>query len=140
VEVGGPGGRRAGEANHSISDYVKFKELVQQMLEYDPKRRILPFNALQASFFKRTFEETSTGNHASTSIGAPVILAAASNALLTNSSINGANNVNSLLQQNASLINHSNNLAATTNLNSNGSPNLDPSMLIGRYTHPSREA
>lgn len=137
MEVGGPGGRRAGEANHSISDYVKFKELVQQMLEYDPKRRILPFNALQASFFKRTFDEASTGNHASNSIGAPVPLAVASNVLLTNSSINGTNNVNSLLQQNTSLINHSNNLATTTNLNSNGSPNLDPSTLIGRYTHSS---
>lgn len=57
VDIGGPGGRRSGEANHSISDYVKFKELVQQMLEYDPKRRILPYNALQSHFFKRTFDE-----------------------------------------------------------------------------------
>ena len=54
VDVGGPGGRRSGEPNHSGSDYVKFKELVQQMLEYDPKRRVLPFNALQSNFFKRT--------------------------------------------------------------------------------------
>jgi dual specificity tyrosine-phosphorylation-regulated kinase 1 len=29
------------------------------MLEYDPKRRLLPFNALQSNFFKRTYDETS---------------------------------------------------------------------------------
>ena len=29
------------------------------MLEYDPKRRLLPFNALQSTFFKRTYDETS---------------------------------------------------------------------------------
>ncbi|CAF3421016.1 unnamed protein product [Rotaria socialis] len=63
VEIGGPGGRRAGEPNHSASDYIKFKELVQQMLEYDPKRRLLPFNALQSSFFKRTYDDTSNVNH-----------------------------------------------------------------------------
>lgn len=33
------------------------------MLEYDPKRRILPFNALQSNFFKRTYDETSNVNH-----------------------------------------------------------------------------
>ena len=59
MDIGGPGGRRTGEANHSVSDYTKFKELVQLMLDYDPKRRILPFNALQSNFFKRTYDETS---------------------------------------------------------------------------------
>ena len=115
VDVGGPGGRRTGEANHSVSDYVKFKELVQQMLEYDPKRRILPFNALQAAFFKRTYDESSTVNHPPTS---------ANNILLSNSHNNGTNNVNSLLQQNNP------SLPPTSNLNSNGSPNLDPSKRI----------
>ncbi|CAF3395606.1 unnamed protein product [Rotaria sp. Silwood1] len=66
VDIGGPGGRRAGEPNHSVSDYIKFKELVQQMLEYDPKRRILPFNALQSNFFKRVPDETSNVNHPTT--------------------------------------------------------------------------
>jgi hypothetical protein len=33
------------------------------MLEYDPKRRLLPFNALQSNFFKRTYDETSNVNH-----------------------------------------------------------------------------
>jgi hypothetical protein len=83
------------------------------MLEYDPKRRILPFNALQAMFFKRTYDESSTINHpASSTTG---------NILLTNSSNNGTTNVNSLLQQNNT------NLNSLSNLNSNGSPNLDPS-------------
>ncbi len=63
VDIGGPGGRRSGEPNHSVLDYNKFKELVQQMLEYDPKRRILPFNALQSNFFKRTYDETSNVTH-----------------------------------------------------------------------------
>ncbi|CAF1550181.1 unnamed protein product [Rotaria sordida] len=117
VDVGGPGGRRTGEPNHSVLDYMKFKELVQQMLEYDPKRRILPFNALQASFFKRTYDETSTMNHPSSST---------TNVLLTNTNNNGTNNVNSLLQQNNSLITNHTNIPLSSNLNSNGSPNLDP--------------
>jgi hypothetical protein len=91
------------------------------MLEYDPKRRILPFNALQASFFKRTFDETSTMNHPSSS--------STSNVLLTNSSNNGMNNVNSLIQQTNPSI------PSTSNLNSNGSPNLDPSKIIERKFH-----
>ncbi|CAF1542045.1 unnamed protein product, partial [Adineta steineri] len=117
VDVGGPGGRRVGEPNHSVSDYIKFKELVQQMLEYDPKRRILPFNALQASFFKRTYEESASLNHPSSSSSTT------GNILLTNTNNNGTNNVNSLLQQNNSL---NANINPTANLNSNGSPNLDP--------------
>ena len=28
VETGGPGGRRAGELGHSVSDYLKFKDLI----------------------------------------------------------------------------------------------------------------
>ncbi|CAM2697831.1 unnamed protein product [Rotaria socialis] len=123
VDVGGPGGRRAGEPNHSVSDYVKFKELVQQMLEYDPKRRILPFNALQASFFKRTYDETSMINHSSS---ATTTAAIATNILLTNTNNNGTNNVNSLLQQNNSLMTNHSNIPLSSNLNSNGSPNLDP--------------
>ncbi|CAM2697830.1 unnamed protein product [Rotaria socialis] len=125
VDVGGPGGRRAGEPNHSVSDYVKFKELVQQMLEYDPKRRILPFNALQASFFKRTYDETSMINHSSS---ATTTAAIATNILLTNTNNNGTNNVNSLLQQNNSLMTNHSNIPLSSNLNSNGSPNLDPTL------------
>jgi hypothetical protein len=36
------------------------------MLEYDPKRRILPFNALQSNFFKRTYDDTSNVTHSTT--------------------------------------------------------------------------
>ena len=131
MEVGGPGSRRAGEANHSVSDYVKFKELVQQMLEYDPKRRILPFNSLQATFFKRTYDDVSTLNHPLTpsALTAGATVPSATNVLLTNSSSNTASNVNSLLQHSSSLLSNTTNLNSTSNLNSNGSPNLDPSKL-----------
>ncbi|XP_031626889.1 serine/threonine-protein kinase minibrain isoform X2 [Contarinia nasturtii] len=54
VESGGPGGRRAGEAGHSISDYLKFKDLILRMLDFDPKTRVTPYYALQHNFFKRT--------------------------------------------------------------------------------------
>lgn len=90
MEIGGPGGRRLGEANHSVSDYQKFKDLVQLMLDYDPKRRLLPFNALQSNFFKRTYDDSS------------------------NSTTTNTNNNN----------NH-----IISNLNSNSSPNLDPSKM-----------
>uniref|UniRef100_A0ACB8FRG3 Uncharacterized protein n=1 Tax=Sphaerodactylus townsendi TaxID=933632 RepID=A0ACB8FRG3_9SAUR len=54
VESGGPGGRRAGEQGHSPSDYLKFKDLVLRMLDYEPRSRITPFYALQHNFFKKT--------------------------------------------------------------------------------------
>ncbi|XP_055302378.1 serine/threonine-protein kinase minibrain isoform X2 [Sitodiplosis mosellana] len=57
VESGGPGGRRAGEAGHSISDYLKFKDLILRMLDFDPKTRVTPYYALQHNFFKRTTDE-----------------------------------------------------------------------------------
>ncbi|XP_008470328.1 serine/threonine-protein kinase minibrain isoform X2 [Diaphorina citri] len=62
VESGGPGGRRLGEPGHSVSDYLKFKDLIFRMLDYDPKTRITPYYALQHNFFKRTADEsTNTG-------------------------------------------------------------------------------
>ncbi|GFU42204.1 hypothetical protein NPIL_229691 [Nephila pilipes] len=68
VETGGPGGRRLGETGHSVSDYLKFKDLLLRMLDYDPKTRITPYHALQHSFFKRTSDEsTNTTHSASTS-------------------------------------------------------------------------
>jgi len=57
VDIGGPGGRRLGEAGHTTSDYLKFKDLVLRMLDYDPKTRILPYYALQHNFFKQTTDE-----------------------------------------------------------------------------------
>ena len=68
VESGGPGGRRAGEPGHSLSDYLKFKDLILRMLDFDPKTRITPYYALQHNFFKRTTDEsTNTSNSTSTS-------------------------------------------------------------------------
>ncbi|GIY52247.1 hypothetical protein CDAR_245811 [Caerostris darwini] len=68
VETGGPGGRRLGETGHTVSDYLKFKDLLIRMLDYDPKTRITPYHALQHSFFKRTIDESTNTNHsASTS-------------------------------------------------------------------------
>ncbi|XP_044730399.1 serine/threonine-protein kinase minibrain isoform X2 [Chrysoperla carnea] len=68
VETGGPGGRRIGEPGHSMSDYLKFKDLILRMLDYDPKTRVTPYYALQHNFFKRTADEgTNTANSQSTS-------------------------------------------------------------------------
>uniref|UniRef100_A0A8C8VEA1 Dual specificity tyrosine-phosphorylation-regulated kinase 1A n=1 Tax=Pelusios castaneus TaxID=367368 RepID=A0A8C8VEA1_9SAUR len=68
VETGGPGGRRAGESGHSVADYLKFKDLILRMLDYDPKSRIQPYYALQHTFFKKTADEgTNTSNSVSTS-------------------------------------------------------------------------
>lgn len=68
VETGGPGGRRSGEPGHTVSDYLKFKDLILRMLDYDPKTRITPYYALQHNFFKRTMDEsTNTSNSTSTS-------------------------------------------------------------------------
>nr|XP_033806186.1 dual specificity tyrosine-phosphorylation-regulated kinase 1A isoform X2 [Geotrypetes seraphini]XP_033806187.1 dual specificity tyrosine-phosphorylation-regulated kinase 1A isoform X2 [Geotrypetes seraphini]XP_033806188.1 dual specificity tyrosine-phosphorylation-regulated kinase 1A isoform X2 [Geotrypetes seraphini]XP_033806189.1 dual specificity tyrosine-phosphorylation-regulated kinase 1A isoform X2 [Geotrypetes seraphini]XP_033806190.1 dual specificity tyrosine-phosphorylation-regulated len=68
VETGGPGGRRAGESGHTVADYLKFKDLILRMLDYDPKTRIQPYYALQHSFFKKTADEgTNTSSSVSTS-------------------------------------------------------------------------
>lgn len=65
VETGGPGGRRLTEAGHSVADYLKFKDIVLRMLDYDPKTRITPYYALQHNFFKQTADESTNtlGNH-----------------------------------------------------------------------------
>lgn len=57
VDSGGPEGRRRGEPGHTVSDYLKFKDLILRMLDYDPKTRITPYYALQQNFFKRTSDE-----------------------------------------------------------------------------------
>ncbi|CAG0882663.1 unnamed protein product [Darwinula stevensoni] len=68
VETGGPGGRRYGELGHSMADYLKFKDLIERMLDYNPKTRITPYYALQHNFFKRTTDEgTNTSHSASAS-------------------------------------------------------------------------
>ncbi|KHJ49549.1 hypothetical protein D918_00676 [Trichuris suis] len=57
VDHGGPGGRRMGEPGHTVGDYLKFKDLILRMLDYDPKTRITPYYALQHHFFKKTVDE-----------------------------------------------------------------------------------
>ncbi|EDW66198.2 uncharacterized protein Dvir_GJ15681 [Drosophila virilis] len=58
VETGGPAGRRMDEPGHSVSDYLKFKDLILRMLDFDPKTRVTPYYALQHNFFKRTTDES----------------------------------------------------------------------------------
>jgi len=58
VDCGGPAGRRQGEAGHSERDYVKFKDLIQRMLDYDASTRVTPYYALQHGFFRRTADES----------------------------------------------------------------------------------
>ncbi|KAK6633592.1 hypothetical protein RUM44_004199 [Polyplax serrata] len=63
VDSGGPGGRRLGEPGHTVADYLKFKDLILRMLDFDPKTRVTPYYALQQNFFKRTSDEgTNTAN------------------------------------------------------------------------------
>jgi serine/threonine protein kinase len=57
-ETGGPQSRRANEPGHSLHDYLKFEDLIMRMLNYDPKLRIKPSEALQHTFFKRPSNET----------------------------------------------------------------------------------
>ncbi|XP_065845787.1 dual specificity tyrosine-phosphorylation-regulated kinase 1A-like [Oscarella lobularis] len=71
-ETGGPGGRRQGEAGHSLPDYLKFKDLIMRMLEFDPKRRITPAEALKHSFFKKTADEATNTAAAGGPIGVPL--------------------------------------------------------------------
>lgn len=44
-------------SGHSIIDYLKFKDLVERMLHYDPAKRITPHLALQHPFFVQTMDE-----------------------------------------------------------------------------------
>jgi len=54
VETGGPDGRRQNEPGHSVTDYLKLKDLIMKMLAYDPAERITPFQAISHSFFGQT--------------------------------------------------------------------------------------
>jgi len=51
VETGGPDGRRLNEPGHSVTDYLKLKDLLMKMLTYSPAERITPFQAISHSFF-----------------------------------------------------------------------------------------
>nr|CAD7585718.1 unnamed protein product [Timema genevievae] len=75
VESGGPGGRRLGEPGHSVSDYLKFKDLILRMLDFDPKTRVTPYYALQHNFFKRTADEGTNTNTAGSASTSPAVVA-----------------------------------------------------------------
>lgn len=66
-ETGGPGGRRLGEPGHTLQDYLKFKDLILRMLDYDRNTRITPYHALHHCFFKKTAEEGTNTTHSATS-------------------------------------------------------------------------
>ncbi|KAJ5069062.1 dual specificity tyrosine-phosphorylation-regulated kinase 1a [Anaeramoeba ignava] len=51
---GGPYGTRKDTPGHTEFDYLKFRDLVFKMLDYDPKTRIKPGEAKKHSFFKIT--------------------------------------------------------------------------------------
>lgn len=52
VDTHGPRGSRAGEkSGHTYMDYLSFEDLVSRMLDYDPRQRITPEQALQHKFF-----------------------------------------------------------------------------------------
>ncbi|PAA85267.1 hypothetical protein BOX15_Mlig023518g3, partial [Macrostomum lignano] len=50
ADIGGPGGRRRGEAGHGPADYHVFADFLGRALTYDPWQRIRPGQALQHRF------------------------------------------------------------------------------------------
>jgi len=102
---GGPGGRRLNEPGHSIQDYLRFKDLIMKMLEFDAKARITPYYALQHNFFKRTSDEgtLTLGGNPPQSAGSSSSPSGMENLHLLSSSSGGTlhgvlnNNINSLL-------------------------------------------
>lgn len=89
VETGGPGGRRKGEDGHSPEKYRLFRDLVNRMLSYDPRKRIPPLEALNHPFFwmadqqgkgMGTRRRSSTRKTSSSSVASPSSEAAATDA------------------------------------------------------------
>ena len=68
MDTGGPGGIRLGDAGHTTTDYIKFRDLILRMLNYDPQLRIKPYDALQHPFFRRA--DSSTRHHSSSTAAA----------------------------------------------------------------------
>lgn len=120
VETGGPGGRRLNESGHSVSDYLKFKDLILRMLDYDPKTRITPHLALQHSFFRRTNDgSTNTSHSISPPIEQAFISAASVGKCPLDASLYCVRNEGNDFRQNCSIGQHSN----LTNNNNSYHPN-----------------
>ncbi|XP_034938495.1 serine/threonine-protein kinase minibrain isoform X2 [Chelonus insularis] len=100
VESGGPGGRRLGEPGHSISDYLKFKDLILRMLDFDPKTRVTPYYALQHNFFKRTADEGTNTNIAAANSAntSPAVVSMSQDSGLVTMSGQSSGSTNSLMQ------------------------------------------
>jgi len=60
VHNGGPHSSRSGESGHSAEDYYVFIDLIDRMLDYDPKTRIKPIEALNHPFFRQDANHSST--------------------------------------------------------------------------------
>lgn len=56
---GGPGGRRAGEPNHTPEDYLRFESLLRRCLEIDPLKRITAREALDHEFLRSSVKAAS---------------------------------------------------------------------------------
>ena len=89
VETGGPGGRRLNEQGHSVSDYLKFKDLILRMLDYDPKSRITPYYALQHGFFKKSNEDGGLAAIGAAAAAATAMVTSASSAQPSAETSNG---------------------------------------------------
>jgi hypothetical protein len=54
----GPGGRRRGEkTGHTVNDYLQLVDLVTRMLDFDPKTRITPLEALNHPVLRSDIED-----------------------------------------------------------------------------------
>uniref|UniRef100_A0A915MCE2 Protein kinase domain-containing protein n=1 Tax=Meloidogyne javanica TaxID=6303 RepID=A0A915MCE2_MELJA len=56
---------RLGEGHgHMLEDYMKFKDLVSRMLDFDPQKRISPYFAVRHPFLRKTTPEEQQSNSA----------------------------------------------------------------------------
>lgn len=53
VHTGGPFGRRKDEPGHSADEYVKFRDLIQKMLDYNPVKRMSASEAVRHVFLRK---------------------------------------------------------------------------------------
>lgn len=68
VYTNGPGGRRKHEkSGHSVQHYLQFLDLVERMLDYDPRTRIKPMEALNHPFLRTDIEEAAAAANSITS-------------------------------------------------------------------------